>query len=151
MSSYKVTLEMVEEEVVQTEYVILPDGKTTICLLTMRNGYTIRGESSCVDPANFKKEDGEKYALERAMDKIWPLLGFRMQDKMHRETGTTFLERLELERDELAYRYLKLGQFLESGDTNKLSDADLEDLHDQHRGMHQYFEALDRRVTRLSA
>lgn len=149
MTDYKVTKEMISEEVIKEEYVILPDGKTTICILTLKNGFTVRGESSCVDPSNFKKAEGEKYSRQAAIEKIWPLLGFRMQDKWHEEIQSTFVERLVIERDELALRFLKLGQFLESAAFHELPPVDQEDMRDQFNAMQVYFDALDRRTTRL--
>lgn len=78
----KVTPQEVQACIRKEQFVILPDNKTTICILTLDNGYTVRGESSCVDPANFKKEDGEQYSRVDAVRKIWPLLGFRLADRL---------------------------------------------------------------------
>lgn len=65
-----------------TKYVLLPDGRTTVCLLTLDNGYTVRGESSCVDKANYDREVGEQWAFKDAFRKVWPLLGFRLADQL---------------------------------------------------------------------
>lgn len=72
----------VENAITKVEYVVLPDGKTTICLLTLDNGFTVRGEASCVDPANYNKLVGEEIALQNAKDEVWPLLGFRLADQL---------------------------------------------------------------------
>lgn len=69
----------------QPEYVVLPDGRTTICILTLDNGYTVRGESSCVSAENFNQSLGESYAYEDAKRKVWPLLGFRLADQIARD------------------------------------------------------------------
>ncbi len=50
----------------------------TFCFLVLRNGFTVTGES----PENFDAEIGRRVARENAVQKIWPLLGFRLRDKL---------------------------------------------------------------------
>lgn len=54
----------------------------TFCVLVLRNGFTVTGESACASPENFNAEIGRKIAREKAKEKIWPLLGFRLRDKL---------------------------------------------------------------------
>ena len=54
----------------------------TICVLVLRNGFTVTGESACVSPENFDAELGRKIAREHAIDKVWMLLGFRLRDHL---------------------------------------------------------------------
>lgn len=56
-------------------------GLLTVCVLTLDNGFTVLGESACVDPAGFNAEVGQKLALEDARRKVWPLLGFALRSK----------------------------------------------------------------------
>lgn len=79
----KVTEKDVEESVIKTEFVKLPDGRTTICLLTLYNGFTLRGESACVDISNYDRVLGEKYALLDAKRKIWAVLGAILAEKLY--------------------------------------------------------------------
>lgn len=65
------------------QYIVLPDGRTTICMLTLDNGFTVRGESSCVHVDNFDAKVGREIAFSNAREKLWPLLGFRLADKLH--------------------------------------------------------------------
>ena len=85
MIAPKVTIEDVENAVKKDDYIVLPDERTTICMLTLYNGFTVRGESSCVCRENFDTALGQKYAREDAVKKVWPLLGFRLADKLARE------------------------------------------------------------------
>lgn len=71
-------------KVKKTTYTVLPDGKTTICQLHMENGYTINGQSSCVDPAKYNQALGEKYAYEDAINKAWPLEGYLLAEEIFR-------------------------------------------------------------------
>lgn len=60
----------------------------TFCVLALRNGFTVTGESACASPANFDADIGRKVARENAIVKIWPLLGFRLRDQLHNiDTG----------------------------------------------------------------
>lgn len=54
----------------------------TFCVLELRNGFTVTGESACASPENFDAEIGRRIARENAVQKIWPLLGFRLRDKL---------------------------------------------------------------------
>jgi len=54
----------------------------TICVLVLKNGYTIVGKSSCVSPANYNEEIGRRIARENAVNQVWNLLGFRLADKL---------------------------------------------------------------------
>lgn len=55
----------------------------TFCVLELRNGFTVTGESACASPENFDAEIGRKIARQNAVNKIWPLLGFRLRDQLH--------------------------------------------------------------------
>lgn len=55
----------------------------TFCVLVLRNGFTVTGESACASPANFDPEIGRKIARENAIAKVWPLLGFALKQKLH--------------------------------------------------------------------
>lgn len=54
----------------------------TFCVLVLRNGFTVTGESACVSPENFNAEIGKKIARENAIEKIWPLLGYELKSKL---------------------------------------------------------------------
>lgn len=85
MSNYKVTKEMVEEQVVDKTFTLLPSGKKMICELTLKNGFTVTGEAGVVDKENFVQEVGERISYQRALDNVWPLLGYEMQSKLHED------------------------------------------------------------------
>ena len=46
----------------------------TFCVLVLRNGFTVTGESACASPENFNAEIGRRIARENAVSKVWPLL-----------------------------------------------------------------------------
>lgn len=57
----------------------------TFCVLTLKNGFTVTGESACASPENFNAEIGRRLARAAAVQKIWPLLGFRLRDRLTAE------------------------------------------------------------------
>lgn len=68
-----------------TSYYVFPNTTLTVCCVTLRNGYTVTGESACADPDNFNKELGQKYAFEAAVSKIWQLEGYLLKQKLFME------------------------------------------------------------------
>ncbi len=54
----------------------------TFCVLVLRNGFTVTGESACASPENFDAEIGRKIARENAVNKIWPLMGYELRSKL---------------------------------------------------------------------
>lgn len=89
-----VTIEQVEAAIKSESFTVLPDGRTTVCQLTLYNDFTVEGYSACVSIENFNEEKGKKYSRERAVTKIWELLGFRLADQLHRKAiEAVFTER----------------------------------------------------------
>jgi len=54
----------------------------TFCILVLRNGFTVTGESACASPENFDAELGRKIARQNAFGKIWPLLGYELRTRL---------------------------------------------------------------------
>lgn len=78
----RVRPEDLELEIAREQYHV-PEGTClTICMLTLRNGYIVTGESACAVPENFDAVLGRKIARENAKEKLWPLLGFRLRDRL---------------------------------------------------------------------
>ena len=66
---------------------MFPKTQLTVCCLTLRNGFTVTGESACASPENFNKEIGEKIAFENARNKIWVLEGYLLKEKLFNLKG----------------------------------------------------------------
>lgn len=60
-------------------------GLLTFCVLVLRNGFTVTGESACASPENFNAEIGRKIARENAVEKVWPLMGYELRSKLAAE------------------------------------------------------------------
>lgn len=74
--------ETVEEAVFKASGLGVRLGTLTICVIVTKNGFTFIGTSIPVDPTAFNAEVGEQIARERAVEQIWPHLGFRLRDEI---------------------------------------------------------------------
>lgn len=78
----RVTPDLIASIIIGETYTRLPSGRTLICELTLKNGYTVRGESSCVSVDNFDLELGKKISREDAKNKIWQLEGYLLKERL---------------------------------------------------------------------
>jgi hypothetical protein len=60
-----------------------PEALLSICLLVMRNGFTIIGKSAPASAGNFDVEYGKQLAYEDAVKQVWPLMGYALRDRLH--------------------------------------------------------------------
>lgn len=82
LTAPRVTPERIEEVILNTEFYVFPGTTLTVCCLTLKNGYTVLGESACASPANFDANMGEKIALQNAKQKIWALEGYALRERL---------------------------------------------------------------------
>ena len=59
-------------------------GLLTFCVLVLRNGFMVTGESACASPENFDAEIGRKIARQNAVAKIWPLMGYQLRQQLQK-------------------------------------------------------------------
>ncbi|WP_059413438.1 Gp49 family protein [Cupriavidus basilensis] len=84
---------IVNETYVGTELPRVDDGDLepldllTFCVLVLRNGFTVTGESACASPENFDAEIGRKIARQNAVQKIWPLMGYELRSQLADRRG----------------------------------------------------------------
>lgn len=100
----RITPVMIEAEIVSEYYFTAADGVAggvvagykypgpldllTFCVLVLRNGYTVTGESACASPETFDAEIGRKVARQNAVAKIWPLLGYQLKTALWAAEGS---------------------------------------------------------------
>lgn len=60
-------------------------GVMSICILVMKNGYTVIGMSAPASLANFDSDLGKKFAYDSALRQLWPLMGFCLRDRLAAE------------------------------------------------------------------
>ena len=125
----------------------------TICILTLANGFTIVGvNEGPVSAANFDRELGRQLAREKAVNQIWPLMGYELRSKLHAiETAiqpapTTFQDRVRAEAAELDERITKLKSFTGTDTFGGLPVDEQERMHAQLAAMCDYSGCLSERI-----
>lgn len=106
----KVTIEQIEAEIASEHYFTamggviasLPKGRTDddlnavpeclnrtlFCVLVLKNGMRVEGVNhGSVSAANqYPREKCEQLAREAAIEKLWPMFGFELAQKLYRES-----------------------------------------------------------------
>lgn len=94
LTAPRVTPQMIEDAIA-AEYTFTADKATadcpqvpalkllTLCVMVLKNGFTVTGESACASPENFNAELGAKIAREHAKQKVWALEGYLLRQKLH--------------------------------------------------------------------
>lgn len=149
MEKNTVTIEEVRENMQDVIVRTLDDfGKpTTYVTVKMKNGFTIRESTTCVDPENYNEEIGKNVCLKRIEDKIWFLLGYALQEKLM-NTPKDYKERMKKEYDELLERTNKLSAFLKQVATTHQPDLTIMQmalLQRQEKAMKSYLIILSQR------
>lgn len=54
----------------------------TICILVMKNGFTVIGKSAPASAENFDWEKGKRFAYEDAIKQLWPLEGYALRERL---------------------------------------------------------------------
>lgn len=85
LSAPRLTPDHIAAVIVGETYATLPSGKVMVCELTLRNGYTVRGEAATVSKANFNEDIGRKVSRENAVREIWQLEGYLLQQRLFDE------------------------------------------------------------------
>ena len=84
----KITKEWILDRIASVEYQRIPDSTVTICNITMVKGFSVRGESACVDPREFNLAVGESLAYDDAFRKLWPLEGYLLAEGLWIDRNT---------------------------------------------------------------
>lgn len=82
LNAPRLTPDYIDSVIIDETYTNLPDGRTVICQLTLKNDYTVDGKSACVSKENFNQEIGNKIARQNAREKIWELEGYLLKQKI---------------------------------------------------------------------
>ena len=83
LTAPRLTPDTIEATIVSEQYHIFEGSQLTVCCLTLKNGFTVTGESACASPENFDKEIGEKIARDNAKNKIWALEGYLLKQSLY--------------------------------------------------------------------
>jgi hypothetical protein len=97
LNAPRITLDTIEASIASAHYFTAAEGvygatgqgtgidrldHVTLCVLVMKNGYVVTGESACTSPSNFDPAIGRSIARMDAERKIWSLLGYELRTKL---------------------------------------------------------------------
>lgn len=91
----RVTKEYMESRIPVTPEFTRLGATVTHCRIVLDNGFSVSGESACVNPENYNQEIGEKIAYDNAFRQLWPLFGFllaesnKLNGKLNTGLGST--------------------------------------------------------------
>ena len=77
--------EHIENIIVNCEYKKISK-RTTICLLTLVNGFEVVGESSCASEEKYNKKIGEDVSRKNAAQQIWAYEEYLLRQKLFEES-----------------------------------------------------------------
>lgn len=86
LNAPRLTPAHIDSVIKEIKYHVVPGTTATICSLILMNGYVVNGESAAASQANFNEIIGKEIAYNNARDKIWPLLGYQLRDRLYQES-----------------------------------------------------------------
>ena len=81
----RVTEEGIKAKIANVKYFF--HGTTTICLITMHNGFLFIGSSTPASANNYDSKIGERYAYDNAFRQIWTHEGYLLREKLSAQEG----------------------------------------------------------------
>ena len=82
LNAPRLTPQHIDDQIVGKYFHVVPNTTMTLCVLTLKNGFHVTGESAAASPANFDPEIGQKIAFDNARGKIWALEGYALRNKL---------------------------------------------------------------------
>lgn len=82
LNAPRLTPAMIDATIVGEDYHVFPGTTLTVCALKLRNGFIVTGESAAASPENFDEELGRKIARNNARNKLWPLEGYLLRERL---------------------------------------------------------------------
>lgn len=92
LNAPRLTPQHIDSLIVSEQYYVFPGTTTTVCRLTLENGFGVTGESTCLSKENFNEELGREIAQANARDKIWMLEGYAFRQKQYEQTPDFLLK-----------------------------------------------------------
>lgn len=76
----RVTADSIKARIKSVDW--LQHGLTTICVITLVNGFKVIGHSTPADASNYDPDVGQTYAYDNAFRQIWQLEGYLLRDRL---------------------------------------------------------------------
>lgn len=82
LNAPRLTPSHIDSVIVGEDFYVFPGTTLTVCRLSLKNGFSVTGESAAASPENFDIEIGRKIAKTNAREKIWALEGYLLRQKL---------------------------------------------------------------------
>ena len=82
LTAPRLTPDAIDSVIVGEQYHVFDGTTLTVCCLELKNGFAVTGESAAASPQNFDKDIGRKIARKNAREKIWPLEGYLLRQRI---------------------------------------------------------------------
>ena len=82
----RITPDQIDAQIVGEYFHLVPNTSMTICVLTLKNGFQVTGESASASVENFDAAIGRRIARDNARAKIWALEGYRLRSRLDEES-----------------------------------------------------------------
>lgn len=76
-----VSIDDVNKVIKAEQYYRFPGTTVIVCCLELQNGYTVLGDSACVNPDDFNEAVGKRYAREMAVGRVFDLEAYMLKQK----------------------------------------------------------------------
>ncbi|WP_342577699.1 Gp49 family protein [Psychrobacillus sp. FSL K6-2843] len=88
MGKNTVTQEQIDIIIEQSKLEVFHRVHEKQCLVVAKipNGFTIVGESACVDPLNYDEQIGFDLAVKHIKNRLWELEGYALQNKLYQKS-----------------------------------------------------------------
>jgi hypothetical protein len=87
ITATRITPERIDGIIEKSEYFGPIGGRLTICVLTLRNGFMVVGQSSCAATENYVEQLGRTLSYDDAREKIWALEGYALRTQLALKPG----------------------------------------------------------------
>lgn len=87
LNAPRLTPELIDACIVGEAYHVFPGTTLTVCALTLRNGFTVTGESASASVENFDEVIGREIARKNAREKIWAFEGYLLRERLADEAA----------------------------------------------------------------
>lgn len=79
----RITPADIDNAIVSEDFHVFPNTTVTVCMLTLRNGFSTIGYSAAASIDNFNADIGRDIARKNAREKIWVLEGYLLKERLH--------------------------------------------------------------------
>lgn len=82
LNAPRITPAHIDSQIAREDFHVFPGTTVTVCLLELKNGFCVVGESAAASPENFNEQIGRDIAKRNARDKIWSLEGYLLRSTL---------------------------------------------------------------------